>query len=83
MQVHGIVNKPLTFKDTCKEDLLNEGLMTKLVDKLHANNCLQDFVNLVKLLANGIMLPMIIAFLLYLDVACLLSGTTTTQMRFR
>ena len=79
---NGIVNKPLTFKDTCKEDLLNEGLMTKLVDKLHANNRLQDFVNLVKLLANGIMSPMIIAFLLCLDVAHLLSCTTTTQMRF-
>ena len=79
---NGIVNKPLTFKDTCKEDLLNEGLMTKLVDKLHANNCLQDFVNLVKLLANGTMSPMIIAFLC-LDVAHLLSCITTTHMRFR
>ena len=78
-----IVNKPLTFKDACKEDLLNEGLMMSLVDKLHANNCLQDFVNLIKLLASGLMSPMIIAFLLCLDVACLLSYITTTQMRFR
>ena len=80
---NGIVNKPLTFKDTCKQDPLNEGLMTSLLDKLHASNCLQDFVNLVKLLANGIMSPMIIAFLLCLDVAHLLSCTTTTQMRFQ
>ena len=80
---NGIVNKPLTFKETCKEDLLNEGLMTSLVDKLHANNCLQAFENLVKLLARGLMSPMITAFLPCLDVAHLLSCTTTTQMRFR
>ena len=37
-------------------------MMTNLVDKLHAYDCLQDFVNLVKLLENGIMSPLIIAF---------------------
>ena len=57
--------------------------MTNLVEKLHAYDCLQDFVNLVKLLANGIMSPLSIAFLLCLDVARLLSCKTTTQMRFR
>ena len=38
-------------------------------------------MNLVKLLASGLMSPMIIAFLLCLDLACLLSCTTTTFRR--
>ena len=42
------------FKKNCKTELLDDTMMTNLVDKLHAYDCLQDFVNLVKLLANGI-----------------------------
>ena len=43
------------FKKNCKSEYLDDTKMTNLVDKLHAYDCLQDFVNLVKLLANGIM----------------------------
>ena len=68
------------FKKNCKTELLDYTMMTNLVDKLHAYDCLQDFVNLVKLLASGIMSPLIIAFLLCLDVARPLSCRTTTQM---
>ena len=71
------------FKQNCKSGLLNETMMTNLIDKLNAYDCLQDFVNFVKLLAREIMSPLIIAFLLCLDVARLLSCRTTTQMRFR
>ena len=68
------------FKKNCKTELLDYTMMTNLVDKLHAYDCLQDFVNLVKLLANRCISPLIITFLLCLDVARLLSCRTTTQM---
>ena len=47
------------FKKNCQTELLDDTMMTNLVDKLHAYDCLQDFANLVKLLANRIMSSLI------------------------
>ena len=67
----------------CQEKLYDAELMSKLVELLHDNSSLEDFMSLVTQLADGTLDPMNMAFLLCLDVAKLEKCQTTTSIRFR
>ena len=57
--------------------------MKKLVKVLHDNSSLEDFMALITQLADSIIDPINMAFLLCLDVVKLQKLQTTTSMRFR
>ena len=57
------------YKKFCLAKLFDETLMTKLVEVLHENSSLEDFVKLINQMADGTMDAMNMSFLLCLDVA--------------
>ena len=73
----------MNTKKFCLAKLCDETLMTKLVEELHENSSLEDFVKLINQLANGTMDAMNMSLLLCLDVVKLQSLPTKTAMRFR
>ena len=72
-----------SYKDRCLHELKDDVLLTALVNVLYASNCLQDFMLLVKQLADKTLPVKNIAFLLCLDRAEWQSLTNTAGMRFR
>ena len=58
-----------SYKDRCLHELKDDVLLTALVNILYASNCLQDFILLVKQLADKTLPVMNIAFLLSLERA--------------
>ena len=73
----------MNTKQFCLAKLCDETLMTKLVEILHENSPLEDFVKLINQLADVTMDAMNMSFLLCLDVAKPQSLPTATAMRFR
>ena len=73
---------PRTFQEKCIDTLLNVTLITRLVSVLSNAECLENFVEMVMHIAEGMMSCMNIVFLLCLDVAKLHSCVTTMAMRF-
>ena len=71
------------YKKFCHSKHCDDELMKKLVEVLHDNSSLEDFLALITQLADGIIDPMNMAFLLCLDVAKLQKLQMTTSMRFR
>ena len=67
----------------CLRELRNEKMLRKLVTKLDTDNCLCDFMILIRQLSEGKFSPLNIAFLLCLETSKWYSLRTTTQMRFR
>ena len=71
------------YKQTCVDRLSSRDVITKLVDKLHESENLDNFMKLIENLSNG-ELPMDnIVFLLMLERARFQSCTNTIGMRYR
>ena len=70
------------YKDRCVSELKDDVLLMPLVNVLYANNCLCDFMLLVKQIAAKTLPVMNIAFLLCLERARWQSLTSTAGMRF-
>ena len=68
------------YKKFCQDKLCDPDLMHKLVEVLHENSSLDDFMSLVTQLADGTLDAMNMSFLLCLDVAKLEKCKTTTAM---
>ena len=67
----------------CCCELRNVEFVRNLVWKLYTSHCLQDFMFLVKQIANGNLSPLNIAFLLCLEHVRWQSLKSTTQMKYR
>ena len=67
----------------CCRKLRNVEFVRNLVWKLYTSCCLQDFMLLVKQIANGNLSPLNIALLLCLECARWQSLKSTTQIKYR
>ena len=72
-----------SFQQECIETLQNKNLLTKLVTNLDAEGNLEDFVNLIKQLANGDLPCNNIVLLLLLDRVRFQQCGNTVGMRYR
>lgn len=72
----------LSFRDRCLKELMSRHLMEPLVQKLHENNLLYDFIILMRMLSSGFLDVLVLPFLLLLEVAKWYNCSTTTQMRY-
>ena len=72
-----------SFQDECIKTLQNKHLLKKLVSNLDAEGNLEDFVNLIKQLANGELPSNNIVLLLLLDRVRFQQCGNTVGMRYR
>ena len=72
-----------SFQDECIKTLQNKHLLTKLVSNLDAEGNLEDFVNLIKQLANGELPCNNIVLLLLLDRVRFQQCGNTVGMQYR
>ena len=71
------------FKEECIEELRNYESVSKLVDKLHKSNNLNDYMNLIRHLCSGSIGMDNIVFLLMLERAKFQTCSNTISMRYR
>ena len=71
------------FKEECIEELINYESVSKLVDKLHKSNNLNDYMNLIRHLCSGSIGMDNIVFLLMLERAKFQTCSNTISMRYR